>query len=114
MKTLPEIVSKFKVKSYINVEYHDIDDLINTYFETDYKYECVAYQEWSNYSSYTISVYGKDNTPSYDILSERKIQEIENIKITKKYNDISLRHLLNYLSLKDIIPSGEYLIKVSW
>lgn len=98
---------KTELKTYIVVDYNDLDKAISEEygFKKD-KYgsafECVAAEEMNNYSNYTMNVNGKNDKWGQEIVDKRK----------SSFG--SVMAYLNDMAKRELIPKGEYLIKVFW
>jgi hypothetical protein len=86
------------------VDYNDLDVAIQKYFGRK-DYECVAAQEWNNYSSYEFDV--TDELDRYDEIY------IDDFRSGKRYA-YSLHSLLNKMCKDNIIEPGKYIIQVYW
>lgn len=117
---------KYNIETYIQVEYHDLDDFITWYFSFERekesmdkfreepkdgiylkRFEFVAIEEANNDSAYTYHVTG-DKDYDWD---EKEMKEMME---AKDFDNYSTRRILDYLASKDVIPKGTYLINVSW
>ena len=98
-------------ETYYTLDYDDLDSMVNLFFLGDENpkdgFECVAYGEWSNDSSYDFTVAKTGYWSKY---------EDENIEKAFKgdFKYIGVYTLLNYMCRQDVIPEGKYLINVSW
>lgn len=97
---------KFKEKTYKEVDYYDLEELINkTYNKKDFS--IVVDLELGNDSYTTMSV-EKEEIDEYD---KGKLIEFKNGNDeTGWMTSILMTDMCN----KDIIPEGEYLIHTSW
>lgn len=99
-------------KSYFELEYHDIDKMVNEYFNIQSnEYECIAYEELNNYSMKRYIVYEELE----DIMLEFEMPKIAQALLSRRANDLPhLGAILNYMCYKCEIPPGDYLINISW
>lgn len=101
------MMKKFSKKCYYVLEYYEVDKLIQEYFNKP-DYECVASQEWCNYSAYTFRVVGKvTDTWNKDAIAKFKNNADDHAPLL-------LFALLDQMAEDGKIPEGDYLIKVSW
>ena len=101
---IEQIVSTITEKTNLHMDYHQLDDLISTYFKVDY--EIVAYEELSNDSVFEINV-AASNISSYDL---NTISHIKNGKIDHWSTSI----YMSYLAKEKVIPEGNYIIEICW
>lgn len=108
-KTKALFESSSEVVTKIKMDYNDIDRIINLFFTgNEYPrdgYECVCYEEWSNYESHEISVDGEID--EYD-------QGYVNAAYSGKFKHYSTQALLNHMAKEGAIPTGDYLINIFW
>lgn len=90
---------KFVARTYLEVDSFDLDSAISDEF--DIEFECIASEEWNNDSSYVINVDGKND--EYD---QRKVDERKNMYVVHAY--------MNDMAKRNIIPVGQYLVRVCW
>jgi hypothetical protein len=103
---------KFTEEKIMVVDYGDFDTFISERFGVEY--ECVADNEWNNYSSYDFSVQERDvSGPTDDYFHKYTVRDVEEWISTNK-KSIGAGDLLEYLAWKKEIPFGKYLIKVFW
>jgi hypothetical protein len=97
-----------KIKTLVETDYHEIDELINTHFPCPgHNYESIAFEEWGNSESHTFNV-EKGPLDRNDSDSLRKWAAGD-----WKSGMFRLRVFLNELCNRDIIQPGEYLVKIS-
>lgn len=102
-----EFKSKGKPKTFIEVDYNDIDDLINRHFPgMNGSYEIVAYEEWANDEDHDFHIDGK--------LSDYDRWMIHKMIDSGKWNHYSTHIILNYLCANGVIEPANYLISVCW
>ena len=116
---------KHNVMTYIQVEYHDLDDFLTEYFSfprekrpsDEYRpepkdgiyreeFEFVAIEEANNDSAYTYQITGD--------LYDWDAKDIQEMLAVKKFDSYCTRTVLDYLASIDVILKGTYLINVSW
>lgn len=104
--------SRFKEVRFYEIEYDDFDNFITETFGKEY--ECVADNEWNNYSSYNFNVEIRLQDLKED--SFFMLYTVTNVEkwLKKEKNKIDAQSLLDYLVWKGVIPAGKYLIKVFW
>lgn len=95
-----------KVKSYIEVEYDDLDRAVSQAFGQSYEF--VANEEANNYSSYPFN--DIDGAP---ITSEYDQRKLDTFKETGRGTFLA-RILLNEMCRLELIAPGDYLVKVFW
>lgn len=95
---------KTKQESVFTVDYNDFDKTVQQHFGRP-EYECVAYQEWNNYSCYDFDVDGKFYDWDLPELAEW---------VTTGKGGPGVRVLLNKLYVDGVIQKGKYIIQVSW
>jgi hypothetical protein len=94
-------------KVVVEVDYNDVDDLVNRHFPNMRNpYECVAYEEWGNDQDHSMDIDGK--------LDSDDIKDIHEMMNRGKWKHWRTRALLNYLCSLGVIEPAEYLISVSW
>lgn len=91
----------------INIDYYDIDEMVTEFLREKgfhnqnfdkHGYECVAYEEWSNYEEH-----------SFDVVADTTdILELGD-RLHYKLGDI-----LNWMCAEGKLRAGTYLIKVFW
>jgi hypothetical protein len=92
---------------YWEVDYSDLEALIRSQFQQP-SYSIVAAQEWANDSDYTYSV----SLHGYD--------ELERAEVARCMAGGPLEHrwklsmLLQELAARQVIPEGDYLVRVCW
>lgn len=96
---------KGNVRTLIEVDYNEVDRVINEFYEID-NYEVIAYEEWSNNESHTFSIEGE--------LSKYQLETVKKLLTTGAIDHYSTRAYLDYMCAEGVIERGEYLIKVSW
>jgi len=100
----------FSEKVVFNVDYNEIEDLIDAHFMNSNHinggFRLAADQESGNDTSVDIYV-EKQELGEYELGTMAKIQ-------AGKWPSFSLSLLLTELCNRDIIPSGSYLIRISW
>lgn len=108
LKPVADIVaSAFVPKVVISVDYNDVDELINSYFNSkERKYECVAYEEWGNSESHDFEL-KKEKLDAHD---KKLIEKAKQGKFEHFSTRVYLQHLVN----EGILPEGEYLIEIFW
>lgn len=99
-------------KTVFEMDYNDLDRLINLYFfgseyPEGYSYECVAENCWVNDSAQTFTIDGIGYCDMKDV------EEFGKDPVNFDYPP-STYDLMNYLYLKGILPKGNYVIEVSW
>lgn len=105
-----KFVEQCKPIIVINVNYYDVDDLITNYFNPKKlgkkEYECAAYEEWCNDEDHKITIQ-KRQLKSYELkaVKEARLGKWEHYRLA-----VYLTHLCN----EDVIPEGNYLIRVSY
>lgn len=95
---------QIETKNIRIIKYRDLDNSITTFLKSqglNKNYECVAYEEWCNDSSYSFIVKPKINKDTCD--------EILNGELHYQTSNI-----LNWMCASNQIEAGEYLVKVSW
>ncbi len=97
---------KHEYKTYIEVDYGNLDEFLTERFGLNEEYEFVAAEEVGNDSSTTLNVEPK--------LDKYAKEDVEEVLKTKKWKCYRTRALLCYLCEKGEIPAGKYLISVSW
>lgn len=95
-----------KKSEVIEVDYNDLDDLITKTYGK--QYECVAYEEWCNDESHTISV----KHAELDAHQQEQIKQWETG--SSRAGRFILGIFMQDMCNKGLIEAGEYLIKVSW
>jgi len=104
---------KTELKTYIVVDYNDLDKAISETYDFKpkvmpsgrsygYGFECVAAEEMNNYSNYIIDVDGENDKWGQEIVDKRK----------SSFG--SVRAYLNDMAKRDLVPKGVYLVKVFW
>lgn len=107
MKTL-------KKKEYYILDYDEFDKLVREILfkhipiDKLKEYECVAYQEWNNYSSYDFNDITKKAT------KEEFYLKYDRPELLQGKLDMNVRDILLFLVEHNEIPEGNYLIKVFW
>lgn len=96
---------KATTKTYIEVNYGDLDNFINACFP-GVMFECACIEEWSNDTKHSINVDGKLHGIDADDYAE--------FKATLGTKQWRLRSYLNGMCADGLIPAGTYLINVSW
>jgi hypothetical protein len=91
---------KTKKVEYIEVDYDVLEELIKKTYSLPDDYCIIAYNEWSNDSSYPLTA-KKNNIDKYG----RK--ELDG-------NSTSLRLLMDDMADQEIIEEGKYLVNVCW
>lgn len=94
---------KFKKVEYFEIEYHELDDIINQEYP-DLDYECALDQ--NNDSNISLSIDGEFS--SFDDLALEKLLK------NNDQNYQSTRLLLNDMCRKGLIEKGDYLITICW
>ena len=94
---------KIETKAYFVVDYNDLNEAISKeYGFGQDEFECVETEEWDNDSNCIINVDSKNN-------------KWEQAKVDKRESSLSsVRAYLNDMAKRNLIPEGEYLIRVSW
>lgn len=95
---------KVKQESVFTVDYNDLDKAIQKHFGRP-EYECVADEEWNNYSAYDFNVDGK--------LDDWDMKKLAGWITTGK-NTPSVRTILNKMCSDSAIQAGKYIVKVFW
>jgi hypothetical protein len=96
---------ELKEVKYFEVDSQDLEDYINYHFP-NLEVELVADNEWYNDSSYTTSVSKKDTNREADMIIAGHSKD-------GNYR-FYLHQIMSALCQKDLIPEGDYLIKVCW
>lgn len=99
---------KIETKIIHHVDYNDLDEAINEFLKEKgckCDFEFVDAQEFSNNSSYEISVGNKWDT----FLTKGKQDEILEGNFSW-----ATRRILQWMHEEGKIPAGDYIIKVSW
>ena len=96
---------KATTKTYIEVDYGDLDNFINACFPGA-EYECAVFEEWGNNTKHSIMVDGNLCCSDADDYAE--------FKSTLKPEQWRLRRYLNGMCADGLIPAGTYLISVYW
>lgn len=96
---------KAATKTYVEVNYSDLDNFINACFPGA-EYECVTLEEWGNYTKHSLYVDGALDNYATDVYSA--------FKATRKPKKWCLNDYLNGMCADGLIPTGMYLINVSW
>lgn len=99
--------SKCKRVNLISVNYGDFEDLVNSVFGHDYSFP--EDQECDNYSDHEFTV-GPD---SYYIFTEYDQEKLDQYIATGKGSYMT-NILMKHMNDVGVLPSGDYLIKVSW
>ena len=101
-------ILKMTCKSTWHVDHSDLEEFINKCIEDglinvqlDSMYEIICEEEWLNYESHEITV--------TNVVEEDARQELANGKVQYKLN-----HIMSLLAEADLIPEGNYVIKVLW
>ncbi len=94
-----------KKKVVIEVDYSELDELIEKQYGR--KYECVAYEEWSNYESHSFDVQ-KEKLDDYDK------EKIDNWNSKNGSGMYMTTIFLNDMCNRGVIEPGEYLVNVYW
>lgn len=91
-----------QTKTVINMEYDELDALINEHIPSaNGEYEFIAYQEANNGSLY-----------SFDV--DSRVAPSDREKIEKGDLMWQAGGLLDMLCEKGVIPAGEYIVEVFW
>jgi hypothetical protein len=101
---------RFEHKEYWEIEYGDFDELASEVLGVEY--ECVAENEWNNYSSYDFPI----KMPSIDpegYFMQYTLRDVER-RIEGTKTKLSASDILEYMRYKNLIPDGNYLITVFW
>lgn len=108
----------FDQKTYFELDYSEVDDMVNKYFDIqkqdkyDDGYSCVDYEELNNYS---MKPYRRIETELDEFTLKFHMKDIAQALLSKKAGDLPhLGAILNYLCHKGEIPPGDYLINISW
>ena len=96
---------KHEINTYIEVDYNDLQDLIQKHYHKP-NYGIVPYQEWNNNSDYPIEV-KKQEMSKYDL------EDLEQFKSDKQLH-WKIYVIMNDLCNNNIIDEGNYLISVCW
>ena len=97
---------KIKTQTIHTVDYNDFESAVNEFFGME-DYSFVASEEASNYSSYDYTCTG-EGADSYEA------KRLTDWLCGDTYQPPSPTTLLNRMAAEGAIPTGEYLIKVSW
>jgi hypothetical protein len=94
-------------RSYICVNYNDIDDAINDFLKAkecklNDRYEIACMEELSNDTSVEYLIDGED------------FEDEKNKILNSKLNKYRTIDILNWMASENIIEKGLYLIKISW
>jgi hypothetical protein len=100
----PKPVLRCETETIHKVDVYDLETFIQAV--TGHTYECVANQEWSNDSQHRFSVDGK--------MLDYEVEVWEKFKRTGVEESYILRNILEGLVMDGHVPSGTYLITVSW
>jgi len=103
---------KFEAKTYLEIDSNELDNIISKEYgfeKTTSKYgytsggfESIAVEEWNNYSYYVINVDGIND-------------EWEQAKVDKREDSCgTVRAYMNDMAKRNVIPVGQYLVKVFW
>jgi hypothetical protein len=99
------VMLKGTKKTVIEVDYHDVDQVITKEYGRDY--ECVAYEEWGNYQDHSLNI-------KKEPLDEFELEDLERWKSGDKKARCSVYVFLTDLCNQGKIEEGEYLINVFW
>lgn len=95
------VASHIKTVSYYEIDYSDLEKLVNSYFGLDEDYNFVETIECGNDSTYTFDVKRSDAT-AFPLTGEW-------------YYSYSATHTaLGHLCADGVIPEGMYLVHVCW
>lgn len=104
------------------LDFHEFDKLvvdnlwrgINGNYRLGTEFSCVALEEWGNDEDHLFEI-EKSNADG-DYYKEYSLPDVEKFISTRSYTGFrpSVYTLLTYMCCKDIIPEGNYLIRVSW
>ena len=99
-----------KTETYHTMEYSELDELVNDYFPKS-KFEFVADEEMNNYTDKSFGNISKEDLKNWYDYDKREWNDIILGKIPPTFHT---RLFLQYFVANDILPEGNYLIKVSW
>jgi hypothetical protein len=99
-------VLKSKTTTYVEVDYHDLDEFIQKVYNIT-SFECLATEEWSNDSQHRMNVDKKEELGEWDL---DKLQGVKDGKLP----NYSLRTVMQDLVNRDLIAPAIYLINVCW
>ncbi len=92
-------------KTYIEMEYHELDELIQRTF--GHRYEVVAFEEWNNDSSHSW-------TFKVEKLSEYDQKTLDEFIISGKIKNWRTYVLVQHMVNTGVLEPGNYLIEISW
>lgn len=95
--------NRFKKVEYFEIEYHELDDIINSIYP-DIDFECALDKMNDSCVSYSID----------GILNEYDEQELLKLLEGEPQEYNSEQILLNDMCRKGLIEKGNYLINISW
>lgn len=95
-------------KVILEVDYNDLDRAVTAYLRSKGlivkgTYESVAYEEWNNYASY-----------DFKVCPDHKVRERDILDISAEKFNYNLDTILHLMAKDEVIPYGDYLVKVSW
>lgn len=99
-----------KTETYHTLEYHELDDLVNKYFPLS-NFNVVADEELHNDSSRDFDLITKD---AYSNWQEYDKKNFNQIILGKLGADGRTYMFLEFFVANDILPEGNYLVKVNW
>lgn len=102
-------VPKEPTAMYIRMDDRDFDALVNDNISSfNREYECIPYNEWNNYSTYTFDDIS-------DKTDNRFTREYDYPKIESgDMQSVGARAILEYLCERGVISPGNYMITCSW
>lgn len=98
---------KYTERTFLEVDYSDLNSFIKDLYGHDF--ECVADQEWTNYSKHEFNISKSDHESMFD----SDVEKLQTWKDTGK-GQYLLRFILEDLVAQGKIPEGRYLIDVFW
>ena len=93
------------------LDYVEWDDLINKVLTPTYEYDVVADEEWNNDTDHYFSNVVPDDSLYFIRYGEPKVQEVLTNGRKAHY---ATWELLTELVNRDLLPAGNYLIRVNW
>ena len=103
---------KFEARTYLQVDSDELDNMISKEFgfegtKSKYgfitgRFESIAAEEWNNNSYYVINVDGVNDEWDQETVDKRK----------NSYGAVGA--YMNDMAKRNIIPVGDYLVKVFW
>lgn len=104
---------KAKIKTLFEVDSDDLDRFINQHYGWAHDhFEFIPDQEMSNNTSKSYD-FKKKNLDPTNILDRHQIEELKRFK-SGKHESYIFQNIMQELVNNDILPEGEYLIKVFW